>query len=256
MRLERFQTKRFRTAVVYWIPVLILFLFSNYVPNAFAQTIETLDNEKVMELVTAGFSDAVLIPKIRQSRVMLNASEIALLELKAIGVSDQVIVELLTRAKSSGFLANGPVSDYLVVEYGTEVKVVTREKLSSKNLKVGQKLELEVAEDVQVSGNTLISKGTLVSAVVVDSRKSGMMGRSGRLAISIESTMLTNGEVIRLRAGTSGKDGDNMRSTMALTLLFGAPGLLMKGTNGQVPANSIILARTDETRYVKISPNR
>ncbi len=244
--------KRASKVFAFWIPVIALVLSLSTVQGVLAQNLESLDNEKVIKLVRAGFGDVVLISKIRQSRVMLNASESALLDLKAAGVSDQVIVELITRTKSSGFLANGPVTDYLVIEYGTEVKVITRERLTSKNLKIGQQLELEVAEDLKIEGNTVIMKGALVSAVVVDARKSGRMGRSGRLAVYIESTTLTNGEAIRLRAGKGGRDGDNMRSMMALTVLFGAPGLLIKGTNGQVPANSIILAQIDETKYVKL----
>ena len=164
-----------------------------------------------------------------------------------------VIVQLLERARLDGFVANGPLSEYHVIPYGTELKVVVREKLTSKKLTVGQKLSLEVAEDLTVNNTIVVSNGTPVAAVVMDARKSGMMGRSGRLAISIRSTTLVNSESLKLRAGKGGKDGDNMGSMFALTVIFGAPGLLMKGTNGQIPANSIIVAEVDETKYVKLS---
>ncbi|HVQ57193.1 MAG TPA: hypothetical protein VMS29_10585 [Pyrinomonadaceae bacterium] len=102
-----------------------------------------------------------------------------------------------------------------------------------------------------IGGKLVVSKATPVYAVVIDSRRSGMLGRSGRLAIYIESTSLTNGETLKLRAGKGGKDGDNMKSMFALSYLFGA-GLLMKGTNGQLPANTILIAQVDETKYVRL----
>ncbi|MDI1241168.1 MAG: hypothetical protein PSX80_04530 [bacterium] len=221
-----------------------------------AQAIDILDNQKIVDLVKSGFGDDVLIGKIHQSRVLLDASTNGLMQLKEAGVSDAVIVQLLERARLDGFAANGPLNEYRVIPYGTELKVLVREKLSSRKLTVGQKLTLEVAEDLTVNNTIVVSKGTPVAAVVVDSRKSGMMGRSGRLAISIRSTTINNGESLRLRAGKGGKDGDNMGSMFALTVIFGAPGLLIKGTNGQIPANSIVVALVDETKYVKTVPVR
>lgn len=202
-------------------------------------------------MANAGFPDSVIVAKIRQSRVTMDISSEALIQLKNSGVSDLVILEAMTRGRTNGFLADGPIENYLPVEYGTTVKVLNKEKLTSKKLITGQKLILEVAENVIVDGTPVILKGTPVAAVVVESRKSGMLGRSGRLAIFIESTQLVNGQMIKLRAGKGGKDGDNMRSMFALTIMFGAPGLLMKGTNGQIPANSILIAQVDETKYIK-----
>jgi hypothetical protein len=232
--------------------VMALFVSALFVTPAKSQSIDIVDNQKIVDLMKSGFGDEVLIRKIRQSRVVLDASTTGLLRLKEAGVSDPVIVQLLERARLDGFVANAPPNEYLVIPYGTQLKVLVREKLTSKKLTVGQKLSLEVAEDLIVSNTILVSKGTPVVAVVVDSRKSGMMGRSGRLAISIRSTLLVNNEPLKLRAGKGGKDGDNMRSMFALTVIFGAPGLLMKGTNGQIPANSIIAAEVDETKYVRM----
>ena len=238
------------SGTVIYVPLLALFLFLVSHSTA-AQSVDTIDNDKVITLVRAGFGDNVLIPKIRQSKVMLDVSAGALIRLKTSGVSDPVVLELMDRAKSHGFLASGPTQNYVVIEYGTEIKVLTKEKLTSKKLKVGEKLSLEIAENIMIGGKLVVSKATPVYAVVIDSRRSGMLGRSGRLAIYIESTSLTNGETLKLRAGKGGKDGDNMKSMFALSYLFGA-GLLMKGTNGQLPANTILIAQVDETKYVRL----
>ncbi len=233
------------------VGVLCLSVFAG--KHSFAQSAsDVLTNAKIVELVRAGFGDQVLIQKIRQSRILFDASKDALLNLKASGVSDEVILEMMNRARLNGFVGDGPVEDYTILPYGTEVLVVTREKLTSKKLKVGQKLKLEIAADLVVNGKITIAKGTPVSASVIESRKSGMLGRSGRLAVYIESTTLVTGDTIKLRAGVGGKDGDNMRSMFVLTVALGAPGLLMKGTNGQIPANTIISARIDETRYIRL----
>jgi len=60
-------------------------------PLFLAQSIDILDNQKVADLVKSGFGDAVLIGKIRQSRVLLDASTNGLMQLKEAGVSDVVI---------------------------------------------------------------------------------------------------------------------------------------------------------------------
>ena len=61
-----------------------------------------------------------------------------------------------------------------------------------------------------------------------------MMGRSGELSIRIESTQTVDSQKLKLRASKSGAGGDNMGSTVALTVLFGPLGLLKHGKEAKI----------------------
>lgn len=234
------------------IGALILFFLNAVYLRA--QQLEILDNTKIIELVKAGLGDQVIIPKINSSRVAIDTSESALLIMKAAGVSDAVIVALLERSAIRGAKAELCRVNQIKIPGSTEIKVVTTQKISGKKVKIGQSVSVEVAEDVSVSGKIVIRKGTSVKATVSEARKPGMMGRSGRLSIFVESTSTSDGQTIKLRAAKSGKDGDNFGTTYTLVALFGAAGLLKHGKNATINAGTFFVANTDEPKCVGVPP--
>lgn len=209
---------------------------------------EILSNDKIIELVRAGIGDQVLIPKINSSTVFMDSSQNELLRLKSAGVSDEVILALLERhskTSSQAIVCRNGQSKLLA---NTEVKILAPSKITGKNVVTGQKLDLQIAEDVLIDGLTVIKKGSIVRAKVTDARKPGMIGRSGRLSIIIQSIVLTDGRLLKLRAARSGNDGDNFRTMFTLTVLFGAPGLLKHGKNATIAAGTVFSALTDEAK--------
>jgi hypothetical protein len=216
-----------------------------------AQLSEVLDNAKVISLINAGLGESILLSKIRSSKVMLDASERALVELKNAGASDAVIVALIERSAAFGSMSNGPRDGYVELPSGTELKVITKEKLSGKKLSVGQRINLEVAENLVLAGKVVVFRGVLVTATVSDARKPGMMGRSGRLSFVFESTTGVDGQTIKLRGAKSGKDGDSFGATYTMVAIFGAPGLLKHGRNSSVKPGTVFTAYTDESKFIK-----
>ena len=213
------------------------------------QQAETLNNATVIELVAAGIGDAVLIPKIRSSRVIIDASEPALLKLKSAGVSDAVIVAMLERAAVDGYISNGGDLERLELPSGSEVKIVTTEKISGKKVTEGQKLTLKTAEDVTVAGKIVIRKDTPVAAVVTRAKKPGMAGRGGSLSLVLESTTTADGQMIKLRAAKSGQGGDNFGTAFTLSYFMGI-GLLIPGKNAQIKAGTVFTAYTNERKFI------
>ncbi len=223
--------------------------------NVSAQTQETLTNEKVVEMVKTGISNEIIIAKIKSSKNSFDTSSAALQQLKKAGVTDSVILAMVQKAAGieTATSANDKSSDNsegVTVPDGTEIKIVTTEDISGQKVVEGDPLNFKVAEDIKVNGKTVIAKDTLVKGTVSTAKKKGFMGKGGELSVRIESTQTVDDQKLKLRASKSGKGGDNMGSTVALTVLFGPIGLLRKGKEAVIKAGTVLTAYTDETKNV------
>ncbi len=220
-------------------------------PNATAQQMEVIDNAKVIQLVKAGFNEQIVISKINSSKVNVDSSETALLEMKSAGVADSVIVALLQRSGVGGAKADVCRSGQFRIPGGTEIKVVTLRMISGKSVKIGQVLDLAVAEDLRVDGTLVVAKDNIVKAMVFEARKPGMIGRSGRVSIRFESTTAVDGTLLKLRAGKSGAGGDNFGTSMTLSVFWGL-GLLIPGKNAEIKPGTMVTALTDESKCISL----
>jgi hypothetical protein len=111
------------------------------------------------------------------------------------------------------------IEDEIVVSEGTAVKVVTAAEITSKKAKPNDPVAFIVDEDVVINGQVVVRKGTEATGSVVNAEKGGYMGKSGKLAIQVESTKTVDGQPLKLRAA-KGKEGeDNTTSTMVLTFI-------------------------------------
>ncbi|MGI8640217.1 MAG: hypothetical protein ACR2MG_09675 [Pyrinomonadaceae bacterium] len=220
-----------------------------------AQTQELLTNQKIVEMVKTGLSNEIIVAKIKSSKNSFDTSTTAIRELKKAGVSDSIILEMVQKAAgievtttNTGNSGGTPVST--TIPDGTEIKIVTTEDISGQKVVEGDPLIFKIAEDVKINGKTVIAKDTLVKGTVSAAKKKGFMGKGGELSIRIESTQTVDDQKMKLRAAKSGKGGDNMGSTVALTVLFGPLGLLRKGKEAKIKAGTILTAYTDEAKNV------
>lgn len=229
---------------------------------AVAQKQETLNNESIIEMLNAGLADAIIIAKIKSSKVSFDTSAPALQSLKKQGISDSVVLAMVqkasgmevTAAASTGNsdknnVSNG-VATSISVPDGTEIKIMTVEDISGQKVVEGDPLTFKVSEDVKVNGKTVIAQGTLVKGTVSSAKKKGFMGKGGDLSVRIESTQTVDDQKIKLRAAKSGSGGDNVGSTVALTVLFGPLGLLRRGKEAKIKAGTVLTAYTDENKTV------
>jgi hypothetical protein len=82
---------------------------------------------------------------------------------------------------------------------GTPVKVRLGSATTSNTVRVGENLELEVAEDVRLNDVVVIAKGSTANAGVTNLR-SGLNGRGGWIDINLESVTLADGQHVPVRA--------------------------------------------------------
>jgi hypothetical protein len=110
-----------------------------------------------------------------------------------------------------------------VLEDGTPVKIRINRTVSSAEAHVGDTVDFEVLEDINVEGTLVIGKGSLAFATVTEAQSKRRMARGGKLGINIDYVKLTDGEKAALRAIKEVKGGGH---TGAMTGGIVATGLV------------------------------
>jgi hypothetical protein len=137
-----------------------------------------------------------------------------------------------------------------VVE-GTEFPIRFDEKLSSKTNSEGDRFSISLADEVKLSDGTVIRAGYKGVGEVVDAQKNGMLGKAGTLNVRFEYMKI--GDVRVHIRGSKGKEGKgSIASVVALTVLFGPLGLLVKGHNVEVKQGQEMTAYVDQDTDVPL----
>jgi hypothetical protein len=222
-------------------------------PTADTVKTESLTNQSIIDMVAAKISQEIILAKIKSANGSFDTSAAALKELKKTGVSDAIILAMVQKASGMELNETSGEMTSLTVPDGTEIKIAAIEDISGQKVVEGDPLTFKVAEDVKINGKTVIAKNALVKGTVSSAKKKGFMGKGGELSIRIESTQTVDGQKLKLRASKSGQGGDNVGSTVALTVLFGPLGLLRRGKEAKIKAGTVLSAYTDEAKVVTAS---
>ncbi|MEN2785527.1 hypothetical protein ACFOKI_12075 [Sphingomonas qilianensis] len=141
-----------------------------------------------------------------------------------------------------------PAKGETVLRVGTAVPLRTTEELTTKGkkLKVGQRFNLEVSENVVINGTTVIPAGSPAVGEIMEVRNKGMWGKSGHFGARV-LYLTANGRQIRLTGafddkGTAGGIG----ATAVSALVFLPAGFFMTGTSAMVAAGSPVKGFIDE----------
>ena len=135
---------------------------------------------------------------------------------------------------------------------GTPVKMRIGRNISSADAKVGEHVDFEVLEEVQVMGVVVIAKGATASATVTEAQPKRRMGREGKLEMTLDSVRLVDNEKAALTATAGGKGGSHtgaMVGAMVGTAIFTLGGsalfLLMHGKDITIPKGA------ETTAYIR-----
>jgi hypothetical protein len=162
--------------------------------NSSAPTL-TLTNQSILDLHRAHASSDAIVSKIRFSTCAFNTSEYGLHELKAAGVSDRVILEMLEKQKPP--VASGDIHDVkVVVPGGTPVQVALARQVYADEIHQGAVLNMIVVKDVVVNGVTIISHGASAHARVIAVRKPGALGKPGQVAWFMQDAFAVTGDTV------------------------------------------------------------
>lgn len=135
------------------------------------------------------------------------------------------------------------------LEDGTPVKMRINRTVSSADAHVGDTVDFEVLEDVQVNGVLVVAKGALAFATVTEAQAKRRMARGGKLDINIDNVRLVDDEKAALRAVKAvqggGHTGAMTGGIVATSLVFfpAAPFFLfMHGKDISIPKGTEITA--------------
>ena len=133
---------------------------------------------------------------------------------------------------------------------GEEV-VVTLGKVSTRNLKVGDKVEARVRDPVEKGGDTYISQRELVWAHVKSLKKPGIYGKKAKLVVAFDSTKSTGGTTIPLAGGEYELEGEGKG---ILPYLLFPIGWLFKGSHIETTVMDSLVTVTyvDVSEYIDI----
>jgi hypothetical protein len=135
-----------------------------------------------------------------------------------------------------------------VLRTGTEVPLKLSEMITTKGkqLKVGQRVHMEVAEPVLVNGVIVIPAGSPAMGEITEVRNKGMWGKSGHFTGRALYTTV-NGRQMRLSGGfdDKGKAGGT-GAVAASALVFLPAGFFMTGTSAKLEMGTPVKAFMDE----------
>jgi hypothetical protein len=144
-----------------------------------------------------------------------------------------------------------PVKELILAE-GTAIDVVTDQAISSKNAKPNDPVSFSVSQDVVVDGNVIVRKGTAAVGSVVNAEKRGYLGKSGKLAIQVESTQTVDGKTLKLRAAKGREGDDKTNSTAALSMLISPLFLFKKGGDANIAAGTPVTVYVAEDKRFRV----
>lgn len=208
----------------------------------------SLTNADVLEMIKAGLSTEIIVAKIRTSPAKFDTSPATLTDLKAAGVSDQVLMAMVhsTAAVPSVIEAAVKVPD------GTEIEIQLVNNMSGQEVKVGDLVDFTIVRAVQVDGVTIFERDASARARITTAKKSGRWGKAGKLEWAMQDIQAADGNRIPARfkkreLGDS-KGGTVAVAAVASSLLVGPFALLWglkKGRPAIIPAGNRYIVFTD-----------
>jgi hypothetical protein len=168
-------------------------------------------------------------------------------------ISQDVQTPIPADAPSNPNSIKRPVNLKFGLADGTEVKLKFKQTISSKDAKVNDPVEFEVAETVRVNGKVVIAQGAPARGTVVDVQRSGMLGRKGKLDIAIKEVTLLSGERVSLRASQK-SGGGTSGGVIAVAALISPLALLFKGKNTTYEAGTEVTAFVEGN--FELAPNK
>ena len=125
-----------------------------------------------------------------------------------------------------------------VLRAGSPVPVVLSQFLTTKGkgLKVGQLVQLEVAQDVLLNGRVVIPARSPVEGILTHVRNKGMWGKSGAIAVHTTSVKI-NGSNIRLKGDMDSRGQTGTAGVVGAIVALPVAGFFVTGTSAEMPLN-------------------
>lgn len=153
----------------------------------------------------------------------------------AVSVPAQPVLE--NPARSIAVLE--PAAPLNILRASTPIPLITREELTTKKkqLRVGQRIQMEVASNVELNGVIVIPAGTPAVGELTEVRNKGMWGKSGYINARILSLRLGDRQV-RLSGTFDDKGVTGTAAVVTSVALIPLVGFFTTGTSASIPSGS------------------
>jgi hypothetical protein len=134
-----------------------------------------------------------------------------------------------------------------VLRAGLPILLKTSEPLTTKgkDLRVGQRVNLEVAENISLDGQIVIPAGSPATGELTDIRNKGMWGKSGKINGRVLFVRV-DGRQIRLTGAFDDKGVTGTAGVVAAVAFIPIAGFFTTGTSAQIPIGAPVKAFLDE----------
>lgn len=129
--------------------------------------------------------------------------------------------------------ANGPEARKFYLPEGTHVRLRTITQISSRDNKPGDRIYLEVAENVSFRGQTVIPVGAPVIGEVSELQHNGHFGKKGLVGLRLIEVETPNGPV-QIGGEQAGKGKDQTALSVGTILLVSTLGYFIHGTSAVI----------------------
>lgn len=122
-----------------------------------------------------------------------------------------------------------------ILPEGMVIHLETRDAISSKTARRGDRVQLAVARPVTIGGTTLIQAGTPVEGEVTQASDNGLLGRSGKLDIRV-SVIKVGAVDIPVRGEQRRKGSSGTLGSVGAGILFLPLAVIVRGKDVSLPA--------------------
>ena len=137
---------------------------------------------------------------------------------------------------------------------GTTINLELLQTISSRYSDPEPSVYFRVQRDVIADGEVVVRTGTFVKGTLANLQDRGRMARSASLSLDVPFVSAVDGQAIRVIADMT-RAGRNRDDAMAAgIILFGAFGLLTRGSEVWIPAGSVLEAQVLNDRTIDTSP--
>lgn len=139
------------------------------------------------------------------------------------------------------------------VPAGTAILLRTTSAINPASVRVGDVLNLSVANDVTVGGRVVFKAGANARAEVVKAERRGIAGKPDLIAITVQSVQAVDGASVPVSTTKTVEGEDKMVVTIILTLVC-LPFIFMKGGEAQIASGTEINTSTNGVVEIKAVP--
>jgi hypothetical protein len=164
-----------------------------------------------------------------------------------------LLICLLTGFISSFILSTTATAGDFNVPEGTEIRIKVIEPLSSETAIEGNIFEVEVANDVVISGQTVILAGSRGQGEVVSVRKKTFIGNAGDIDVKIKFVNVGD-KSVPLRAQRVKPEDDKHGVSGIIATLVDTMSYFKMGNDKVIKPGQIVLAYVDEEVTVPFPP--